>query len=151
MILDAIPDTSQPVHVVFEGGVTLEGFRMSSAKPTTESNLEIEFDWKVDPDVKPRMGIFVHLVPSKGDPAKDQIAADHVLLSDIVEFEQAPANKTIRDIVNVTIPFDAGGKDWTVYVGIWNVRGNGKRRAVTDAGGATVDDNRVELGKFTVP
>jgi hypothetical protein len=151
MIVDAVPDTSQPVNVVFEGGVTLQGFRMSTARPTTESNLEIEFDWKVDPDVKPRMGIFVHLVPSKGDPGKDQIAADHVLLSDIVEFEQAPPNKTIRDIVNVTIPFDAGGKDWTVYVGIWNVRGNGKRRPVTDAGGSTVDDNRVELGKFTVP
>ncbi|MEO7113935.1 MAG: hypothetical protein ABI183_26070, partial [Polyangiaceae bacterium] len=74
MVVDALPDTSQPVHVVFEGGVTLEGFHMSTARPTTESNLEIEFDWKVDPDVKPRMGIFVHLVPSKGDPGKDQIA-----------------------------------------------------------------------------
>jgi hypothetical protein len=151
MIVDALPDTSQPVHVVFEGGVTLEGFRMSNARPTTESNLEIEFDWKVDPDVKPLMGVFVHLVPSKGDPGKDQIAADHVLLSDIVAFEQAPPGKTIRDIVNVTIPFDAGGKDWTVYVGIWNVRGNGKRRPVVDAGGSTIDENRAELGKFTVP
>jgi hypothetical protein len=151
MVVDTLPDTSQPVNVVFDGGVTLQGFRIGNARPTTESNLEIEFDWKVDPDVNPRMGIFVHLVPSKGDPGKDQIAADHVLLSDIVALEQAPPNKTIRDIVNVTIPFDAGGKDWTVYVGVWNVRGNGKRRAVTDAGGITVEDNRVELGKFSVP
>lgn len=151
VVIDALPANVQKIGVRFDGGLTLEGFSMSTSRPTAETTTNLSFYWRVGSDVKPRMGIFVKLEPSKGDVGKDSIIADHVMFSDVLPIESAPQGTIIRDVVRLTVPFDARGKDWTIYAGVWNVLGNGKRRAVVDANGLKVDENRVELEKFTVP
>jgi hypothetical protein len=147
VIAEAPPPGAQPVGAEFAAGVSLEAFHMSSTSPRAESTLTMELDWKVTADVDKRLGIFVHLIPSSGE----DVRADHVMFSDVLEIEKAPPGKTLRDVVQLTVPHDAGGKTWTVYAGIWRVRGNGKRVPVTTPGTATASDDRVELGKFYVP
>lgn len=147
VVVDAPPPGARPIGAKFAAGVTLEAFRLSTTTPAPESNLIVEFDWKVTPDVDPKMGVFVHLVPSQGD----DLRADHVMFSDVLEIEKAPPGKTIRDVSQVTIPHDASGKRWTVYVGLWRVRGNGKRVHVEDHGTVHEDEDRLEVGNFYVP
>lgn len=151
MVLDAVPPEAQKMGVRFDGGVTLEGFSMSTTRPAAESTTDLTFYWRVAPDVKPRMGVFLKIEPNKGDLDKDSIIGDHVMFSDVMPIEDAPPGKIIRDVVRLTIPSNARGKDWSIHAGIWNVLGNGRRRAVQDAAGQKVDDNRVDLGTFTVP
>ena len=124
---------------------------MTTMRPNPDSTTDLTFYWRVDPNPASRMGIFVKLEPSKGDPAKDSMAADHVTFSDVMPMDRAPPGKIIRDVVRLSVPFDAGGKDWTIYTGVWNVLGNGRRRTIADGNGQKVDDNRVNLGTFTVP
>jgi len=98
------------------------------------------------------MGVFVHVVPSSG---KD-LRADHVMISDLLEIEKAPPGKTLRDIVQMTVPSDGSGKTWTVYAGLWRVRGDGSGSPCFHAGSTQdkqvrVKDDRLELGTFTVP
>ncbi|HWL88715.1 MAG TPA: hypothetical protein VNO21_23090, partial [Polyangiaceae bacterium] len=147
IVADAPPQDAQRIDAQFAGGVTLEAFKISSLDPAPESVVTFEFDWKVLPDVAPNMGFFVHIVPSSG---KD-LRADHVMVSDVLEIEKAPPGKTLRDVVEMTIPYDASKKTWTVYAGLWRVRGDGKRIDVVRPGTVKVGDNRLELGTFTVP
>ncbi|MEO8799059.1 MAG: hypothetical protein ABI551_14310, partial [Polyangiaceae bacterium] len=151
VVLDALPSEAQKLGVKFDGGVTLEGFSMTTTRPGADSTTDLTFYWKVDPNPATRMGIFVKLEPSKGDPAKDSMAADHVNFSDVMPIDRAPPGKIIRDVVRLSVPYDAGGKDWTVYAGVWNVLGNGRRRSIIEANGQNTEDNRVKLGTFTVP
>ena len=151
IVLDALPPEAQKLGVRFDGGVTLEGFSMSTTRPAAESTTDLTFYWRVSADVKPRMGVFLKLEPNKGDLDKDSIIGDHVMFSDVMPIESAPQEKIIRDVVRLTVPANARGKDWTIYTGIWNVLSNGRRRAVQDSAGQKVDDNRVNLGTFTVP
>ena len=147
IVVDAPPADARPIDAHFAGGVTLEAFKMTPAVPTPESVMTFEFDWKVSPDVESKMGFFVHVVPESGD----DLRADHVMISDVLEIEKAPPGKTLRDVIQMTVPYNASGKVWTVHAGLWRVRGNGKRVEVLQSGAATVRDNRLTLGTFTVP
>ncbi len=147
IVVDAPPKDARILHTKFAAGMTLEAARLSSAKPAAESALTIELDWKADAQVEPGMGVFVHLVPTSGE----DLRADHVMLSDVLEIEKAPPGKILRDIGEITIPFDAGGKQWTVWAGLWRVRKNGKRVSIEDNGSAAVADDRVQIGTFYVP
>ncbi|WP_394836140.1 hypothetical protein LVJ94_04440 [Pendulispora rubella] len=147
ILADAPPADARRIDAQFAGGVTLEAFKMTPTTPAAESVVTMEFDWKVAPDVESKMGFFVHLVPSSGN----DLRADHVMVSDALEIEKAPPGKTLRDIMQMSVPYDAGGKTWKVYAGLWRVRGDGKRIPVIRTGTATVSDNRLDLGSFTVP
>jgi len=161
IVAAALPPGATTLNARFEGGITLVAARLSTPRPAPESTLTVELDWKIDPGVDPKLGIFVHLVPSAGE----DLRADHVMLSDVLEIERAPTGVILRDQAQVTIPYDAGGKSWTVYAGLWRVRGNGKRIAVIDQGSAPVEppkkpepnakpsntENRVQVGTFSVP
>ncbi|WP_394846566.1 hypothetical protein LZC95_03770 [Pendulispora brunnea] len=143
----APPPDARRIDAQFAGGITLEAFKMTPATPAAESVVTMEFDWKVSPDVESKMGFFVHVVPSSGN----DLRADHVMISDALEIEKAPPGKTLRDIVQLTVPYDGGGKTWRVYAGLWRVRGDGKRIPIIRTGTATASDNRLDLGSFTVP
>jgi hypothetical protein len=147
VVADAVPKDARGINAHFASGVTLVAFRQSSSQPAAESVLTVELDWKVDPGVDPKTGIFVHLVPSTGE----DLRADHVMVSDVLELENAPPGKILRDVVEITIPHDAGGKMWTVYAGLWRVRGNGKRVPIDQPGTSKVADDRVQIGSFYVP
>ncbi len=149
IIADAPPKGARILHTTFAkgSGMTLEAARISSPTPAAESVLTIELDWKADAEVESGMGVFVHLVPTSGE----DLRADHVMLSDVLEIEKAPPGKILRDIGDITIPFDAGGKQWTVWVGLWRVRKNGKRVSIEDKGSAFVAEDRVQIGTFYVP
>jgi hypothetical protein len=147
VVAASVPESARLVNAHFTSGVTLVAFRQSSAQPAPESVLTLELDWKVDPNVDPKTGIFVHLVPSSGE----DLRADHVMVSDVLELEHAPPGKILRDVVEITIPHDAGGKMWTVYAGLWRVRGNGKRVPIDVSGTSRVADDRVQIGSFYVP
>jgi len=147
IIADAPPPDARRIDAQFSGGVTLEAFKMTPSEPAPESVVTMEFDWKVAPDVESKMGFFVHVVPSSGS----DLRADHVMVSDALEIEKAPPGKTLRDVVQLTVPYDATGKTWTVYAGLWRVRGDGKRIPVIRTGTVTMRDDRLDLGSFTVP
>jgi hypothetical protein len=147
VIADAVPKDARGINAHFASGVTLVAYHQSSATPAAESVLRLELDWKVDPNVDPKTGIFVHLIPSNGE----DLRADHVMVSDVLELEHAPPGKILRDVVEITIPHDAGGKMWTVYAGVWRVRGNGKRVPIDVPGTSRVADDRVQIGSFFVP
>ncbi len=147
VVADAPPPEAHAVGAKFGAGLSLVAFHQTSQNPPPESNLSLELDWKVDPGVETRLGIFVHLVPSTGD----DLRADHVMFSDVLEIEKAPTDKILRDVVDVTIPDDAKGKMWTIYVGVWRVRGDGKRIPVTEPGNVKVSEDRLEVGTFYVP
>ena len=40
---------------------------------------------------------------------------------------------------------------WNVWVGLWEMRGNGERIAVTEPNGVTSSENRVLVGTLVVP
>lgn len=147
VIAEAPKEGARLIGAEFGAGVSLVAAHLSSDRPRPESVLTVELDWTVTKDVEKRLGIFVHLVPSSGD----EVRADHVMVSDVLELEKAPPGKILRDVLQITIPHDAGGKTWTVYAGIWRVRGNGKRVPVIRPGETDVSDDRVQLGTLTVP
>ena len=55
-----------------------------------------------------------------------------------------------RVLDRLTLPADAGGKTWKVWVGLWRIQA-GDRIHVRDAGGAVVSDDRVLVGTLDMP
>ncbi|WP_394825942.1 hypothetical protein [Pendulispora albinea] len=152
IVADAPPADATRIDAQFAEGVTLEAFKVTPSSVAPESVVTLELDWRVSPDVGSKMGVFVHVLPASGggSGSNEELRADHVMISDVLAFEKAPPGKTLRDVVQMTIPYDAARRTWTVHVGLWRVRGNGKRIFVVDPGKSKVDDHRLELGTFTV-
>ena len=145
-VLDALPPNVPALGVQFDADLTLEGGRVARAVVAPEETLTVDLYWRVGPKVDPKLGIFVHLEPNEGE----EIRADHVMFSEAVEPERAPVGKIIHDVVQITLPHDVAGKRYRVFTGVWRVRGDTKRIAVTNEGKGLVDKNRVELGGFEV-
>jgi len=103
-------------------------------------------DWKRSPEIDRRLGVFVHIEP----PTGDALNGDHVLLSSTLDFTDAPADRTLRDVVTISIPDDAAGKAFKIWVGLWYMRGNGKRIAVVDSAHRAVKDNGILAARFVV-
>jgi hypothetical protein len=73
-----------------------------------------------------------------------------VLLSSVLDLEDAPPDKTLRDVMPLWVPEDSRGKTWKVWVGLWRIRRGGERVDVTDSGQAIVDKDRVLAATFDV-
>ncbi len=149
MVADAPPDDAQPFGVRFTNGVTLEAVRLQVESTSADSRtLTIELDWRLKTRAEPGMGIFVHILPSKGD----SLNADHTLLSTVVPFENAPVGVTLRDIsAPITLPATTEPRTWTVRAGLWMDRKGGERVRVADPGKVDAADNRVLIGTFETP
>lgn len=145
LVVEALPTGVPPLGVRFGTDMTLEGARVPSIIGPEET-LTIDLYWRVEKSVDSHLGIFVHLEPNEGE----QIRADHVMFSDVVEPERAPKGPLLHDVVTISIPHDVVGKQYRVFTGVWRVRGDTKRVPVTADGKGLVDKNRVELGGFTV-
>lgn len=142
LIADA--STLKKLGVRFGADVTIEGAEVVLRE---DGKVRIEVDYARGAAVNPRLGLFVHIEPG----SLKRITADHLQLSDGVFVEQIPLGKIGRDIMLIDVPASKRGQTWNVWVGLWEMRGNGDRIPVTDANGVTTGDNRVLIGSVAVP
>jgi hypothetical protein len=146
VIVDAPPDDAVRFDARLEGGVTLEAAKLSDRLPRAGQEITLELDWRRGAEVRSGLGVFLHLEPNKGDA----ITGDHVLLSSVLDLDAAPPDRTLRDILPVHIPEDAHGTHWSIWLGLWRIRGGGERMKVLDKGKANVVEDRILAGRFDV-
>jgi hypothetical protein len=156
VVVDALPVTSKAVGAKFDANLTLEGVRITSNAVGAGSGeifvdpgdtLTLELDFRATGEVPRGLGVFVHIDPSTGEALR----GDHILVSGVLDLEDAPKDKILRDIVTITVHESLKGKRCRIFVGLWGVRRDGNRVSVTDKGSAEkIDDNRVEVGAFDV-
>jgi hypothetical protein len=146
IVLAALPEATVRVDAKLAGGLTFEGASLSNPRPAPNESILLEIDWRRSKEGARGLGVFLHLEPSKGDT----LNGDHVLLSSSLDFDDAPPDKTLRDVLPVSIPEDAAGKTYKVWVGLWHMRGNGRRVPVVDPGPATIKDGAILAATFVV-
>jgi hypothetical protein len=146
VIADAIGEGAVRIDVKLAGDVTLEAATLSDPEPRAGSDVTLELDWRRDEAVPRDVGVFVHIDPSSGPT----IEGDHVLLSSVLDLEDAPRGKTLRDVLPIHVPENATGKTFKVWVGLWRVRREGARLHVLEPGHAIVEDNRILAVQFVV-
>jgi hypothetical protein len=146
VIVDALPPGAQPLGSRFAAGVVLEGAKISNPSPAAGTDLVLELDWRRDPIIEKGLGVFMHIEPSDGKGMN----GDHVLLSSVLDLEDAPPGKVLRDVMPLWVPEDSKGKTWKVWVGLWEVRRGGGRVRLAQPEHATFDGDRVLVAKFQV-
>jgi hypothetical protein len=146
VVVDALPPGIPALGARFASGVVLEGAKISNAHPGAGSDLVLELDWRRDVTIEKGLGVFMHIEASEGKGMN----GDHVLLSSVLDLEDAPSGKTLRDVMPLWVPEDSKGKSWKVWVGLWQVRRGGGRVPLDDHGQATVDGDRVLAATFDV-
>jgi len=144
VVAEGLDEAAVRIDAKFDDGVVLEAATLSNLEPRVDSDVTLELDWRRSPKVDPGLGIFVH-IESSGGTAQN---GDHILLSGVLAPEDAPPDKTLRDVIPLFIPEDARGKTWKVWVGLWHVRRGGSRVRVVDGGHTTVDGDRVLAVSF---
>jgi hypothetical protein len=146
VIVDAPPADARRIDARLEGGVTLEAAKVSDRRPRAGQQITLEVDWRRGPRVRKGLGVFLHIEPSKGEA----LTGDHVLLSSVLDLDDAPPDRTLRDLLPVHLPDDAKGTHWKVWLGLWRIRGAGERMHVEEAGSALVQDDRILAAEFDV-
>ncbi len=146
IVVDSLPEATIRMDVKLAEGLTFEGASLSNPNPAPNETIFLEFDWRRSPESVRGLGVFLHAVPAKGDT----LNGDHVLLSSSLDFDDAPPDKTLRDVVPLTVPDEAAGKTYEIWVGLWHMRGNGQRVVVVDPGPATTKDNAILAASFVV-
>jgi hypothetical protein len=144
LIADELDEGVVRLDAKLEGDVVLEGATLSNPDPQAGSDVTLEIDWRRGAHVPSGVGVFVHLEPSSGDGMN----GDHALLSSVLDLEDAPAGKTLRDVIPIHLPDDARGKRWKVFAGLWLLRRGGGRVRVVDEGHAIVEGDRVLVAQF---
>lgn len=145
LFASSAPPGSTPLKVRFEGGFTMEA---ASVEYQPEQNrVRIELDWSRAAQVNSRVGVFVHVEPG----ALKRITADHLQVSDGAFLEQIPLGEVGRDVMLIDVPEAKRGVEWNVWVGLWEMRGDGHRLVIEDSGGQKSADNRVLVGTARVP
>lgn len=142
LLVDAPPPGTTTQKVRFAGDVVLE----ASSVTLKDDHVRVEVDWSRGSAINPRLGFFVHIEPG----TLKRITADHLQVSDTYFLEQLPIGKLGRDVMTIDIPAEKRGQQWNVWVGLWEMRGNGDRVPIVDANGAKVGDNRVLVGSVDV-
>jgi hypothetical protein len=144
VVAEGLDEAAVRIDAKFADGVVLEAATLSNAEPAAGSDVTLELDWRRSPKADPGLGIFVHIEPSSGTAQN----GDHILLSGVLAPEDAPPDRTLRDVIPLYVPEDARGKTWKVWVGLWHVRRGGSRVGVADGGHTLVDGNRVLAVSF---
>jgi hypothetical protein len=146
VIVDSLPAGIPPVGARFAAGVVLEGARLSNAHPGAGSDLVLELDWRRDATIEKGLGVFMHMEASEGKGMN----GDHVVLSSVLSLDDAPPDRTLRDVMPLWVPEDAHGKTWKVWVGLWQIQYGGERVHLADPGQGTADGDRVLAATFVV-
>jgi hypothetical protein len=146
VVVDGLPDAMIRVGAKFAAGVTFEGAALVDPTPSPNDVVQLELDWTRSAQIERGLGIFVHIEPSSGDT----LNGDHVLLSSTLDFSDAPPGKTLRDVLPISVPDDAAGKTFKIWVGLWYMRGDGQRLPVVDAAGLSVKDDGILVASFVV-
>ncbi len=144
VVVDSLSESVMRIGARFEGGMTLEAASINNVNPTPGETIVLELDWRRDAKIASGLGVFVHIEPSKGDG----ISGDHVLLSSALDPDDAPPNRILRDLLPISVPQDARGKTWKVWVGLWLVRRGGERVHLLDRGRGVTDGDRILAGTF---
>ena len=92
----------------------------------------------------------VTVVPQAFQQLK-RITADHLQLSDVYFLEQIPPGRTARDILLIDVPTAKRGPPWNLWLGLWEMRGDGHRMKVLQVNGLTTAEDRVLLGTVQIP
>jgi hypothetical protein len=145
VIAQSLPPESQPLGVQFAEGVRLEGGAVTYR--AADDRIRVELDWSRAEHANRRLGIFLHLEPG----TLKRVTADHLQLSDAIFLEQLPPGAIGRDILLVDIPEAKRGPAWNVWVGLWEMRGDGHRVEVVDPHGVRSAENRVLVGTLELP
>ncbi len=145
VVADAPGEGARPSGARFEGGVVLEAARVSA--DATEHRVRLELDWRTEPGVGRKLGFFASVEPDEGS----RLVADHALVSGVLALERAPAGRTLRDVTWIHVPVGHRGKTWKIWVGLWELRGDGSRKQVLEAPHDTVRDNAVLAGTVVAP
>lgn len=144
VVADAPPPTAQRLDATFEGGVTLQALAL---EPTDDGrSVRLELDWTTAPGVAKDLGFFVHVEPFDGKAFN----ADHPLVSGVLALEAGPTGKTLRDVVRFDMPDALVKKPSNVWVGLWALRGDGRRMRVLDGKGRLVNAERIHAGQLFV-
>lgn len=146
VVVAGLPPGTTALGARFASGVVLEGVHVTSLRPAAGTDLTLELDWKRDAAIEKGLGIFMHLEASEGKGMN----GDHVLLSSVLDLEDAPPGKTLRDVMPLWVPEDSRGKTWKVYVGLWQIRRGGERVPIVDAGRASISGDRVLVATIEV-
>jgi hypothetical protein len=144
VVADGLDEAAVRIDAKFADGMVLEAATLSAPDPVAGSDVTLELDWRRTAQVDPGLGVFVHIEPSSGTGQN----GDHVLLSGVLDPEDAPPDRTLRDVLPLFVPDDARGKTWKVWVGLWHVRRGGSRVPVLDGGHTLVDGDRVLAVSF---
>ena len=145
LIVEAAPAEAKPLGVRFGADVRLDAVMLEQR--AVDGRVRLELDWSHGSAINPRLGIFVHIEPG----SLKRITADHLQLSDGLYLEQVPLGRVGRDIMLIDVPSSKRGQSWNVWVGLWEMRGNGDRIAVTEPNGVTSAEDRVLVGTLVVP
>lgn len=145
LLVAAVPADATPLGARFEGGFTLAA--ASVRYDEARARVRVELDWSREAKVNSRLGVFAHLEPG----TTQRITGDHLQLSDALLLEQLPEGQLGRDVLLVDVPEDRRGQTWNVWVGLWEMRGDGHRMRVLDAHGQQVNADRVLAGSVEVP
>jgi hypothetical protein len=146
IVVNSFPEATIRVDAKLAGGLTFQGASLSNPRPAPNDSILLEIDWSRTAENARGLGVFVHIEASKGDP----LNGDHVLISSSLDFDDAPPDRTLRDVVPISIPDDAAGKTFNVWVGLWHMRGNGRRVAVLEPGPATIKNDAILAATFVV-
>ncbi len=148
MIVDAPSEHATRLGSRWGEGIILEAADIVvEPGDNEEMPATVELDWRVTKKLPSGLGVFVHF-----EKAGTHFGSDHVLLSSLMPIEDAPLDKTLRDVCEVAvIPRDKAEATWNVYVGLWRARGDQTRLRVIDPGETTLNKNRVLVGTIHVP
>jgi hypothetical protein len=145
VVADDLDEGAVRIGARFTDGVVLEAATLSNPDPKPGSDLTLELDWRRGATLDdPGIGVFIHIEPSSGS----SMNGDHVLLSGVLDLENAPPDRVLRDVLPLYVPEDAKGKTWKVWVGLWRVRRGGSRVPLADGGHAMTNGDRVLAASY---
>ncbi len=145
LIAELAPPASRPLGVRFRGDVRLEAVMLEER--AEDGRVRLELDWSRGSSANQLLGVFVHIEPG----ALKRITGDHLKISDGLYLEEIPLGKIGRDIMLIDVPTSKRGQSWNIWVGLWEMRGNGERMVISEPNGFTVTDNRVLVGTLFLP
>jgi hypothetical protein len=150
MIVAGPPESTQPIDAHWADGIILEAAQVR-IEPGDDPNTvlaKLELDWRIERKLPTGLGIFVHF----HENPKDQFGADHVLLSGVLQLEDAPLHTTIRDVAEgIVVSLNENPITWEVYVGVWRARRDQYRVDVENYGRLGGRDQMVLVWTFDAP